>query len=494
METLFGRDDDAIAAIQHLICVCTLSFEQYMTHPAETALETLAEETSAEESGQQAVTPLTLIRFLMGRRSAILDVAASPQALVLGGVLVLSAGFAREYDGEDLLHEPWHLLIPHGASLLTSFLLYLLLRLTGIGKTQQLPTFFRGFPMFLQLYWMTAPLAWLYAIPFERWMSPGDATLWNLRLLGIVSVWRVVLMIRVIGVVYGAGPLWRVISTVLLFGDAVMLIAIRFVPVPVLQFMGGVRMTDSERILQGTTLMLQIVGFPALFILLIMTLVPTAKLWTPMTFAQRSRVHGSAWLLAAAAILIWLFILPVTQPEQQRRRMAEQLIMASDFPAAFEYMSKHDPADFPPHWNPPPHVAQANPVPPINDLMDVLIKESPAEWVRTEFVEKFRSKMEGTLSQFGFVSDEQLAPTLRILDHLPTAEWLPDSEWRRAEAIGFLRDLPSDSDRTLSESDKACLQRILDKLPPSNTSQVGPVDPTIDSPTEPQSLEEGKSD
>lgn len=451
-------------------------FETHMTHPStEITPVALAEETPVEAPGRPSVSPMTLIRFLMGNRSAILDVAASPQALVLGGVLVLSAGFAREYDGEDLRHEPWHLLIPHGASLLTSFLLYLLLRLTGIGKTQELPTFFRGFPMFLRLYWMTAPLAWLYAIPFERWMSPGDATLWNLRLLGIVSVWRVALMIRVISVVYGATPLWRVISTVLLFGDAVMLIAIRFVPVPVLHLMGGVRMTDSERILQGTTLMLQIIGYPSLFILLIMTLVPTAKLWTPITFSKPSRVHRTAWLLAAVSILIWPFVLPVTQPEQQRRRLAEQLIMARDFRGALQFMSQYSRSAFPPHWSPPPHVAQPNPVPPINDVMEVLIAESPAEWVRAEFVEKFRNASEHTLTPYGFLSDEQIAPTLRILDHLPTAEWLPDSEWRRAEAIGFLRELSTDSERPLSESDRACLQRILAKLPPAR-NQEAPAD------------------
>jgi hypothetical protein len=313
-----------------------------MTSPsAEFAPQPPAEEILAKEMVPQAVTPLTLIRFLAGQRSAILDVAASPYSLVLGGVLVLSAGFAREYDGEDLLHEPWHLLIPHGASLLTSFLLYVLVRLTGIGKAPQLPAFFRGFPMFLRLYWMTAPLAWLYAIPFERWMSPGEATLWNLRLLGIVSVWRVALMIRVIGVVYGAGPLWRVIATVLLFGDAVMLIAIRFVPVPVLHMMGGVRMTESEQLVLGTTLLLQIVGFPALFILLTMTLAPTSAPWTPMIFSERSRVHGTSWLLAALSILIWPFILPVTQPECQTRF---QCLLPSSLP---EFLPTREPRNEP---------------------------------------------------------------------------------------------------------------------------------------------------
>jgi hypothetical protein len=440
-----------------------------MTHPAA--------ETLSEVPLPQAVTPLTLIRFLMGRREAILDVAASPRALVLGGVLVLSAGFAREYDGEDLLHEPWHLLIPHAASLLTSFLLYALVRLIGIGKSTQLPAFLRGFPVFLQLYWMTAPLAWLYAIPFERWMSHGDATLWNLRLLGIVSVWRVVLMIRVIRVVYGAGPLWRVIGTVLFFGDAVMLTAIQFVPVPILHFMGGVRMTDSERILQEATLILQFVGFPSLLILLIMTRFPTATLWTPMTFTQRSRVHGSAWLLAATAILIWLFIQPSTQPEQQRRRMAEQLIMARDFPAAFEFMSSHNRADFPPHWSPPPHVALANPLPPINDVIEAMLEESPADWVRETFMEKFRSKSQQTLSDYGFISDVELSSTLRILDQLPASDWLSNDDWHAAEAVDFLRGLSGDQRRSLPDADRECLGRVLAKLPQPAESKDHDVDP-----------------
>lgn len=462
-----------------------------MPHPS----AEIAPQTQAEETGLQNVAPLTLIRFLAGQRSAILDVAASPYSLVLGGVLVLSAGFAREYDGEDLLHEPWHLLIPHGASLLTSFLLYTLVRLTGIGKTQQLPAFFSGFPVFLRLYWMTAPLAWLYAIPFERWMTPADATLWNLRLLGIVSVWRVVLMIRIIGVVYGAGPLWRVIATVLLFGDAVMLTAIRFVPVPVLQVMGGVRMTESERILQGTTLLLQIVGFPLLFILLIMMLAPTSTPWTPMMFSQRSKVHGTTWLLAALSIAIWLLFLPMTQPEQQLRRTAEQLIMAQDFSTAFTFMSKHDQASFPPHWSPPPHVAQPNPVPPINHVMEVLIEESPAEWVRAIFIEKFRNTSQQTLTRYGLASDEQLSSTLRILDRLPLSEWLPDDDWHKAEAVGFLRELSSNSHRTLSESDEACLQRVLEKLPlpPSAKNKDAPADPSADALVVPPPQDEARS-
>jgi hypothetical protein len=54
----------------------------------------------------------TLIQYLFGNRRAIVDIANCRHAVWLGMLMVLSAGFAREYDGEDLLHDPWHLLMP----------------------------------------------------------------------------------------------------------------------------------------------------------------------------------------------------------------------------------------------------------------------------------------------------------------------------------------------------------------------------------------------
>jgi hypothetical protein len=66
----------------------------------------------------------TLLRYLIGDRQAILDLAASRWTLLVGFLFVLSAALAREYDGKDLLHEPWHLLLPLGASLVASALLF----------------------------------------------------------------------------------------------------------------------------------------------------------------------------------------------------------------------------------------------------------------------------------------------------------------------------------------------------------------------------------
>src|SRR5262245_33154150 len=67
---------------------------------------------------------LMLVRYLCGSRDAIQTIAGNRHAPWIGLLFVLSAGFAREYDGEDLLHEPWYVVIPVGASLVTSFLLF----------------------------------------------------------------------------------------------------------------------------------------------------------------------------------------------------------------------------------------------------------------------------------------------------------------------------------------------------------------------------------
>jgi hypothetical protein len=66
----------------------------------------------------------TIFAYLAGRRAAILEVAADRQALGVGGLLVLSAGLARNYDQASLIHEPWRLLGPFAASLAISGALF----------------------------------------------------------------------------------------------------------------------------------------------------------------------------------------------------------------------------------------------------------------------------------------------------------------------------------------------------------------------------------
>jgi hypothetical protein len=104
----------------------------------------------------------TIIAYLTGRRAAILEVASDRTALVAAALLVLSAGLARNYDQASLRDEPWRLLGPFIASLAINGPLFL--TIYGIARWKGIhgPGIGRAYLSFLTLYWMTAPLAWLY--------------------------------------------------------------------------------------------------------------------------------------------------------------------------------------------------------------------------------------------------------------------------------------------------------------------------------------------
>ena len=178
-------------------------------------------------AAKSEIAPLrtrTLLLFLIGNRQAILDIAANRHALWIGALFVLSAAFARDYDGEDLLHEPWHLLIPFAASIVASFLLFIFVNFPAFAEDGKRPSAFSAYCSFLALFWMTAPLAWLYAIPYERFLSPGVATSANLWTLALVALWRVLLMVRIVSVTTNRHPVGS-FFIVLAFGDAIALIA-----------------------------------------------------------------------------------------------------------------------------------------------------------------------------------------------------------------------------------------------------------------------------
>ncbi len=69
----------------------------------------------------------TIFAYLIGRRRAILDIAADRKALVVAAMLVLAAALARNYDRASLMDEPWRLLGPFAASLAISGPLFLII-------------------------------------------------------------------------------------------------------------------------------------------------------------------------------------------------------------------------------------------------------------------------------------------------------------------------------------------------------------------------------
>jgi hypothetical protein len=339
----------------------------------------------------------TVLKYLVGYREAILQIGRTPGALWLGALFVLSAGFAREYDGKDLWAEPWHLVVPFAASLATSFLLFSLVygvaRRRGIGEQPFLP----AYRSFLALYWMTAPLAWLYAIPVERMLAPGDAMQANLWLLGTVAVWRVALMTRVVSVLYGAST-WAALWPVMLFADSVALVALFLTPLPVFNVMGGVRLSEREQVIVTVVFFFSITSVATwlLWFLGTMRTLEGPRTWQYALAEARpvGKVSRPLWILGGCTIAVWLPILPRTQPEQRLRHAVEMDFSERRIADAVSKMSAHRLADFPPHWDPPPHVAYAEEDQlPLLDVLEVAIDPGVPAWIQDIYADKLENQM-----------------------------------------------------------------------------------------------------
>jgi hypothetical protein len=424
----------------------------------------------------------TLVQFLFGYREAILRVASCPSALWVGLLFVFAAGVAREYDGEDLLHEPWHLLIPVVASLVTSVILFLLVRFVAWIHGAVQPSILKGYRVFLTLYWMTAPLALLYAIPFERWLTAGNAAQANLWLLAIVAVWRVILMARIIAVLYTT-PFLSARVIVFFFADTVLLTALSFAPVPVLGFMGGVRLSPAESVIQGTSFLATAFGMLAWPVLLLALLgvVFYRQQWqyTPVESAT-NKVTPGLWAVSVASLCMLLPFLPFTQRQQWLRHQVETELRAGNFSPALELMSQHTLADFPPHWDPPPRIAYRQPAPDINDLLEHITTSKVAPWVLDLYAEKYANWLHGHYFDYNR-HPSVLERQLTIIQKLPNRKSiLQDNQHRLTYALGNADEpLKARLERMLSE---AGIPLNREPKSESQTPRNGPAEtPTPDS-------------
>ncbi len=345
-----------------------------------------------------------LLTYLLGSRDAILRIAASRSATLASLVLVLSAGFAREYDGENLIAEPWHALRPLAASTVTGTVLFLLIHtVTGAWRwpAGYGPRSAEAYRRFMTCYWMTAPLAWLYAIPFERFMDPIDAIHANLWLLALVAGWRVALITRVITVLYGTRPLPTTLI-VLLFGNAVAVAAVIIAPTPVIDVMGGLRHNARDQLVLNITtsiIFFSVATIPALLIASAVTcsgLMPSPPELTSPNPATRWRY------LVLASLAVWIVPLALAQPEQINRHHAERLLTAGRIDEAIAQMTARGQSAYPPHWDPPPHTSYRDPTPDLNAVIHA-IRTAPTEvpaWITAPYADKLRIAVLRDLTYF----------------------------------------------------------------------------------------------
>jgi hypothetical protein len=346
----------------------------------------------------ERLTVATWLRFMIGQRDAIQVVAKSRDALWVGLVFVLSAGLAREFDGEYLLREPWYALLPLGASLATSLVLYAIIYLAARRSQGTKLRWWAGYRTFLTFYWMTAPLAWLYALPVERFMTPGQATQANLSLLAIVSIWRVLLITRAISVWLDAGY-WRALIIVLFFSNTVLLIANFATPTPIWDVMGGVRLPERESIVLGAKLAIGFFGTMSWLILAIAAAFAVFGRHSWFVGVLPKPVEAvagkSLWAFAILLIVVGAILLPLAQPEQARRWQAEHLLKTGQLDEVVQFMSNTPRGEFPPQWDPPPRTGYGYQRPSAEDVMAELDKQDSPAWLRDAYVEKVLATYSG---------------------------------------------------------------------------------------------------
>lgn len=338
---------------------------------------------------------ISIPAYLVGNRRAILEIASDRSALGVAALLVLSAAIARNYDRASLLHEPWRLLGPFAASLAISGVLFLVVYFFARRKGMESPGIGRAYLSFLALYWMMAPMAWLYGIPYERWFSPVDAIGANLLTLALVSVWRVALMTRVVAVIFGL-RVRAAMPLVMLVADVAALAALYVVPLPVLNLMGGI---PEQNDIAAAALLVTLLCWATLPIWIVMGGVAAYSWrnqpeWRVPATSERPAGSRGALAFAVLVLIAWAASLPFTQPEQQLAHRVDQ-VYQNDGPAvALALMSAHERADFPPDWRPPPRRFPGDPpASEVLDTLDALADHPHADWVGEMYARRFRERV-----------------------------------------------------------------------------------------------------
>ncbi len=295
--------------------------------------------------------------LLVGNRRAILALWRDRWALVVGALLVLSASLARNYDGHDLVRE-WTV-FTHGfaASIVNAFLMYGMMYAVAMRKeTPERGRFWSGYLSFLGVFWMTAPMAWLYGIPWEYMLAPEAAVTANMWTLALVSVWRVALTIRVLAIAFDT-PVWKPAPVILFVSSAIAATALLLSPRPVIDFMGGLRHPpEFEALTQAhfAAMVYSVLLLPVTLLILLITFRWIRAGQSAMDRALRKPAPVPVFAVCAAAIAGWIGAAVWAQPPVQRKLDVERAVAERRYGDAAAVLLSYDESQFPPVWDLPP--------------------------------------------------------------------------------------------------------------------------------------------
>lgn len=343
---------------------------------------------------------LTVPRYLFGNARAIRTVAESSAALPLGVALVLLTAVARNYDQIFITETPLWLFGPLLFSFFSGAWLFFILYHRCVKRfldIDPLPPASGQWRSFMGLFWMTAPIAWLYAIPVERFLDPVGAAKANITLLAIVSLWRVLLMSRVVAVV-NAVRFLRALGWVLV-GASLEIIVVVFLG----GFFGG---SFAKRVMAGMSgmrnapdesLLLSALGFAwnGAWMVLVITLVLLAIFQfrgTTLPFPKMNR-DRAPWGGLCVLAIVWALIAWPAQKEQQRFRQHAHLVLDGKYSDGLAYASRFDQSAFPASRRLEPNPFEHRVWEDLPPTIALLTTNTPA-WVRRTYLSHLANTFE----------------------------------------------------------------------------------------------------
>lgn len=361
------------------------------------------------------------VLFFFGQRDSILRMVDSKGGLLFSATLVMSAAFAREYDAESLVHEPWHLLGPFGASIILASVLFVITQWCQKIDKQQIKNAIDDYRAFLTGYWLTAPLAWLYALPVESMTDEVTAVKYNLTALSVVSVWRVALFTRVVSVRFRL-PYWIALVWIGLPCAVIGFVAAMQASLAIVPIMGGLQLTETQAVLHGFQSAVSVILFyaiPVLFVAWIVSIVRLKKRSPELEHApaSRHRLSRILWAIPVAALLLFVWGAWRFQPPLYRAAVVDQFLMEEKLDEAVSHLMKRQRSDYPPIWDPPPKSALGeSPTPPLDKLIDQLIASDAPQWINDLLLHRAAEIM---LRQNGIWRTWDLGEPGRFFRHYP---------------------------------------------------------------------------
>jgi hypothetical protein len=250
-----------------------------------------------------------------------------------------------------------------------------------------------------------------------------------------------------------------------LFADSLVVVILFLTPLPVFSIMGGIRLSESEQIIQATAFFVGAIGILSWPIWLIGTVVMATKPIPPelpdaLPTVDRKAMSLPIWGLGVVSLAVWLLILPLTQPEQQRRRRVDVLLREGHIEQAIEVMSANEQGDFPPHWDPPPRIGYGETTPELPKVLETLIAVEAKPWVAELYWEKFRDLIGQGYeyhNYWRYLDDAEFDRHLAILEHLPENSPILAEQREHLESL-----LSADSSKpSLTNARKDRLRKLL---------------------------------